>query len=781
MLSPSPYKKTTIHKASRIEDRLFLYSEAGIHRISPVSDNIIRVTYTERDDFSKKEKPGVINKDVFSDWVFSESEENISLKTSSVTVVINRNNASYSFFDSEGRELLKERTGQSRCVEEFESFRLAPGGDMKREKIKTADGEKEIVSEAQRVSDGFFYHSRQYFDWQEKESLYGFGQQEEGTLNLRGKTVYIHQANRKIAVPVLVSSLGYGILFDHYCPMIFSDTDFGSYIYSEAVDEIDYYFIFGGNMEGVVKGYRNLTGKASIPPRWAFGYIQSQERYENAGEIIDTVSRFRSEGIGMDCIVLDWLSWPDGQWGQKSFDEKRFPDPSGMMEKIHEMDSHLMISIWPNMAEGCDNHKEFAEKGLFLPGSNVYDAFNEEARELYWQQVSKGLFGNGIDAWWCDSSEPYTPEWMHKEKPESSRMYEEFNRQTGDHIRGNLINSFALFHAQSLYEGQRKECEEKRVLNLTRSSYTGQQRYGTVLWSGDTAASWDTYRNQIPAGLSFCASGLPYWTNDIGAFFVKKGDNWYWQGDYPDAEKDPKYCELYVRWLQWACFLPVFRAHGTDLRREPWNFKEAGMQFYDAIRDSIRLRYSLIAHLYSLAGLAWLRDESIIRMLAFDYPQDETAGNCTSQYMLGESMMICPVTEAADESGIVKAFKIYLPEGNWYDFYTGEFYAGGRSITKDLSLNDIPVFVKEGSIIPEITPMQHAYKGRLNESNIKIIFRIYPGKDAQYTLYDDEGDGYGYEKGDYSLYNIEWNDREKKLSAPGLNNFEMKVICSRVE
>ncbi len=740
-----------------------LISEAGILRLQAVSENIIRIRFTAESSFKDSEKPGLLPLKPFEDFNCEENDTEIVFKTAGITARIDRNTAALSFFDENGRLLLKERSNDPRSLEAFEATRLMPGASMQKEKIKTADGEKEVIREAVRESTGTLYHCRTYFDWQEDEALYGLGQHEEGFMDLRGKTIYMHQANRKIAIPMMVSSLGYGLFFNNYSPMIFSDNEYGSYIYCEAADGIDYFIINGGNADGVIRGYRSLTGKAALLPRWAFGYIQSQERYESAKELTDTIGTFREKNIGVDCIVLDWLSWPDNEWGQKSFDEKRFPDPAAMMDKLHEDHAHLMISIWPNISENCPDHKAFAEAGLFLPGSNVYNAFDEKARALYWEQVREGLYKYGLDAFWCDSSEPYTPEWMHRVKPEPSRMYEDFVRQGSDHMPSDLSNAFAFYHAQALFEGQRGETKDKRVLNLTRSSTAGQQRFGTVLWSGDIEASWACYRRQIAAGLNFCASGLPYWTNDIGAFFVKPGDNWFWKGDYEKAEQDPAYCELYLRWFQFSAFLPVFRAHGTDCRREPWNFMAEGGKYYDALCKTIKLRYSLLPHIYSLAGRAWLENGSIIRMLSFDYPDDKTARDCGSQFMLGEDMMICPVTDPG-----ISQMQIYLPDGDWCDYYSGERFSGGRYISRNVTLDEIPVFVKAGSVIPTMEPAEWAYTGSLADSDIELIFRIYTGRDAEYLLYDDAGDGYGYEQGEYTLTKIRWNDAEKKADLGGL-------------
>lgn len=785
MLDVTKGKSRRIETIRRENDALYLFSKAGIHRLEPKEEGTVRVTYTcpERVTegsengadavFSQREKPGVIMKERFADWSFEENEEAIILKTAKISIFINRDTSAYTYRDADGNVLLRENGKQPRSMEEFMSYRLAPGMEIKKEYIETADGRKEVLRDIPKIPDEKLYHTRMNFEWQEDEALYGLGQQEEGLLDLRGQMVYLHQANRKIAVPVLVSSKGYGLLTDNYSPMIFSDTPYGSYIYCEAADEIDFYFIYGSGMEGVVRGYRHLTGKAAMLPYWSFGYVQSQERYETAKEIIDTVKEFKNRNIGISCIVLDWLSWPDGQWGQKSFDTERFPDPQAMLDELHGMDVHFMISVWPTMADGCPNNAEFKEQDLFLPASNVYNALDKKGRELYWKQANEGLFRYGVDAWWCDSSEPYTLEWMHQERQEPAAMYSDYCRSIANNIPAWETNSFALYHAMALYEGQRGECMnerlEKRVINLTRSSYIGQQRYGTVLWSGDTDASWDTLRKQIRAGLSFCASGLPYWTTDIGAFFVRNGNMWYWQGDYQEANDDPAYCELYVRWAEWECFLPMFRAHGTDCRREPWHFAQAGEEFYDALVKTIDLRYRLMPYIYSTSGKVWLEDTSFIRMLAFEWPDDETARKCGDQYMFGESIMVCPVTSPMyfDIGGKAiadaeKSRKVYLPAGGWFDYYTGAYYDGGQWITAEAPLDRIPLFVKDGSIIPE------AVSG--NEGDNIIGLRIFAKNKASYIYYDDAKDGYGYETGEYRMIRLTWDRENKKFDTEAVHD-----------
>lgn len=435
-----------------------------------------------------------------------------------------------------------------------------------------------------------------------------------------------------------------------------------------------------------------------------------------------------------------------------------------MIEYIHNNHAKFMISVWPNANEDTDNYAEFKKAGLLLPECGIYNAFSADGRALYWKQAKSGLYSYGIDAWWCDSSEPFTPEWIHIERTEPAKMYEEYCRDVQNHMPIELGNAYAFYHAQGIYEGQRSENDGKRVVNLTRSAYTGQQRYGTILWSGDTFASWDTLKRQISAGLNFSASGMPYWTTDIGAFFVKRGSAWYWRGDFEGCFDDLGYRELFTRWYQWAAFLPIFRGHGTDCRRELWYCANDGIPFYDVLMETNRMRYKLMPYIYSAAGNCWLKDGSIMLPLAFDYPDDETAKQITDQYMFGDSIMVCPVTNPmyylpnSEKIEAEKVRKVYLPEGGWYDFYTNAYYKGGQYILTDAPIDKMPLFVREGSIIPICEPAQST-----EELSGDIKLCVYSGQDAEYDLYEDGFDGYDYEKGDYIITHIRWNEKEHKI------------------
>lgn len=762
-----------IEKVWREKDRLYLSSAAYRYRIEPRGNNILRVTVTARESFEEYEQPGILAFDTFGDWEYEDTDTGLRLRMRQMLLEIDKATAAFTYYDQAGRILLRENPKDPKLLEKFTSYRLAEGQHIEKEELQTADGKKQILKSADKIADGELYHTRMNLLWQKDERIYGLGQQEEGFFNLRGRTVYVHQGNRKIAVPMLVSDAGYGILMNTYSPMIFSDGEYGSYLYTEADREMDF-FVIVGNHKQVVKGYRFLTGKAAMLPKWAFGYLQSQERYETQKEILDIAAEYRKRDLGLDGIVLDWCSWEDGMWGQKSFDEKRFPDAKYMTEKLHEMDVHFMISIWPNMDEHCENYKEFASNKLLLPGSNVYNAFSEEGRRLYWKQVEEKLYCKGIDSWWCDSSEPYTPEWNHVVRPEPFRMYEEYCRESANYMPTAMTNAFALYHARALYEGQRNSAvgeKEKRVFNLTRSAYIGQQRYGTVMWSGDIGAGWDTYRRQIRSAQAFSVSGLPYWTTDIGAFFVKTGEHWYWDGEYPDATEDLGYRELFVRWYQWETFLPIFRGHGTDCRRELWQFGDEGEPFYEACVKANHLRYELMPYLYSLAGRVWLEDASFLEALPLEYVQDPVARDITDQFLLGEGLMVCPVTEAMyyevsskPVQNKEKVRRVYLPENSgWYDYFTGAFYEGGQWITVSAKLEEMVLFVKEGSMIPTAD-----FTGSVAQKG-ELTWKIYGTPTNGFKLYEDAGDGYDYENGDYSLREFSFLPATKEIVATQLH------------
>lgn len=768
MLVAQKGKDQSVKEVVRKENALFLNTDSGNIKLEPLTSSIIRVTYTFSDTFSNTQSLGTIIQSGHDSWSHKEDESSIILVTEHINLIINKATCSFTYLDKDGAVITKEPENGGKKLIPYKAYKSVLDENSIIEKIETPDGIKEVVVDSKKEFYKDLHHAKLEFEWVEGEALYGMGQHEEGILNLRGTRKYVHQANMKIAIPFLISTKGYGILFDTYSPLIFNDNEYGSYLYTEAVEEMDFYFIHGDSFDDIISGYRNITGKATMLPKWAFGYIQSLERYESQSEILEITKEHQKREVPLDCIILDWQSWEEGMWGQKSFDAERFPEPDKMTKTLHENGVNFMISIWPNMHKNTENYKEMMDNNTLFQNSEIYDAFKPEARILYWKQTLKGLFSKGIDAWWCDASEPFSPEWNTPDKPEPDQNYIAYHDTAKNYIDEEYTNAYPLMHSKTLYEGQRSDTDEKRVVNLTRSGYTGQQRYGTILWSGDISANWNTLRNQIPEGLNMCASGMPYWTLDIGGFFVKQGNMWFWNGDYEDGSEDLGYRELYTRWLQLGTFLPIFRSHGTDTRREIWNFGEKGERFYDTIYKFINLRYELLPYIYSMAGMVTLNNYTIMRLLAFEFIEDQKVYNIKDQYMFGSSLMICPVTEPMYYSsgskqlvGINKTRRVYLPSGcDWYDFWTNKKYSGGQYISAPASLEIMPIYVKSGSIIPMAKTALNTRDS--SESEIKLI--IYNGSSGSFKFYQDENNNYNYEKGAYSIIDIEWNDQGKILN-----------------
>jgi alpha-D-xyloside xylohydrolase len=445
------------------------------------------------------------------------------------------------------------------------------------------------------------------------------------------------------------------------------------------------------------------------------------------------------------------------------------------------------------MNPGGDNWREMREQGYLLGNQGTYDAFNEKARALYWKQANEGLFSYGIDAWWCDCTEPFQADWTGAFKPEPEERLRINTEEAKRYLDPAYINAYSLLHSQGIYEGQRGTGTDKRVVNLTRSAYIGQQRYGTITWSGDVSATWDTLHRQIADGLNFCATGLPYWTTDIGAFFVKNDPKlWFWNGSFDLGVKDMGYRELYVRWFQYGTFLPMFRTHGTDTPREVWHFGEPGEMFYDALVKFLRLRYRLMPYIYSLGGMVTHEDYTMMRALPFDFRCDPDTYDIDDQFMLGSALLVNPVTQpmyyaaaSTPLNGVSKSRSVYLPKSaDWYDFWTGKHYTGGQTIVADAALDTMPLFVRAGSIVPLGPDIQHTGEG----SDTSLELHIYPGQDGHFTLYEDEGDGYNYERGLFARIPIEWDDQSRQLiigsregSYPGMPvSREFRIVLSNV-
>lgn len=753
--------------------------------ILPLSPKIIRVVYSEEGEISKTKSLMVVDQLPFSDWASMEEEFYIEVRTTELKVRIDKITFGISYYNSKNELLLKEPEKGGKTLEKAELIKTRFDKNTEIEMEVTVDGLRMKNRAGETYIDRTSYHGKLEFEWQDLEALYGLGSHEDGVLNLRGTHQYLYQQNMKACVPMLVSTKGYGLLIDNYSFMTFHDDMYGSYLWMEYAEQIDYYFIYGEELTEITKGYHQLTGEVSMLPKWAFGYVQSKERYVDDKELIKVVKEYRDREIPLDCIVLDWHSWEGDLWGEKVFDSSRFPNPKEMVDRLHEMDAKLMISIWPNMAPGGTNSNQMLEKGYMLGNQSTYDAFNKEARELYWKQAEEGLFSSGLDAWWCDCTEPFEGDWKGTMKPEPEARIDVNTREAKMYLDPAYISAYSLLHSEGIYEGQRKATGEKRVINLTRSSYAGQHRYATITWSGDTAGSWDTLRKQIPAGLNFCITGEPYWTTDIGGFFVRRKEQWFWAGEYEKGCDDMGYRELYLRWFQYGTFLPMFRSHGTDTPREVWRFGEKGDVIYDSLVRFTHLRYSLMPYIYSLAGRVTLFGESIIKPLGIVFREDERTFDTKDQYMFGDSLLICPITEPyyyevdSREIRKKKETKVYLPAGHeWYDFWTKEKFTGGQTITREVSLETIPVFVKAGSIIP-MSSNQAMHTGELKQDELKVL--IYGGADAEFILYEDEGDGYGYENSQYACTVLRWEDEKELLSTEVTGDYKGFIKDKKIQ
>lgn len=531
-------------------------------------------------------------------------------------------------------------------------------------------------------------------------------------------------------------------------------------LWSEMGDGIDYYFIHGKNMDDVIKGYRTITGKSQIMPKWAMGFWQSRERYKTQDELLDVLREYRKRNIPIDNIVQDWSYWPEDAWGSHDFDVNRFPDPKGMVDSVHAMDARIMISVWPKFYHTTGNYKAFDEKGWMYNRAvkdsirdwigkgyigGFYDAYSEDARKLFWKQLDEKLYSKGIDAWWMDASEPDI-------LSNASMQYrKELMNPTALGPSTEYFNAYALVNAMGIYEGQRSVNPDDRVFLLTRSGFAGLQRYSTATWSGDIGTRWEDMKAQISAGLNFAMSGIPYWTMDIGGFCVEKR--------YESAEEGSddmkEWRELNTRWFQFGAFCPLFRSHGQYPYREIYHISPQGHPAYNSMVYYTKLRYRLMPYIYSLAGMTHFNDYTIMRALVMDFGNDAITHNISDQYMFGPNLMVCPVYQyKATERDV------YFPVGTgWYDFETGRFIAGGQTRKADAPYERIPLFVKEGSILPTGQEIRST-----KEEQADITLKVYTGADGEFTLYEDEGTNYNYEKGQYTTINILYNEKNKTLT-----------------
>lgn len=529
---------------------------------------------------------------------------------------------------------------------------------------------------------------------------------------------------------------------------------------SEVGDQLDYYFIRGNNLDEVIGGYRDITGQASIMPNWVMGLWQSRERYKTQDEILNTVSEFRKREIPLDNIVLDWSFWKENDWGSQDFDSTRFPDPAGMIKTLHSTyKTHFMISVWPKFYEGIPIYKQFDKNGWLYKRniaeqrrdwigkgytSTFYDAYNPQARTAFWNLLNEKLYSKGVDAWWLDATEPD----IH------SNMSPEERKQTMNPTAlgsaSRYFNAFALQNAKGVYEGQRGVNPNERVFIFTRSAFAGLQRYAAASWSGDIAARWEDFKNQIPAGLNFSLSGLPYWTTDIGGFAVEP------RYENATGENLEEWRELMTRWYQFGAFCPIFRVHGQFPYREIYNVAPETHPAYQSMLYYDKLRYRLMPYIYSLAGKTYHNNYTIMRGLAMDFPADPQVKDISDQYMFGPSILVNPVCTYKAVSR-----KMYLPAGTgWYEYYSGQYMPGGTTIEAEAPLQRIPLFIKEGSILPAGPALQYTSEKPADP----VTLLVYTGKDGEFSLYEDEGTNYNYENGAFSNIPFSYEEATKTLT-----------------
>ena len=491
---------------------------------------------------------------------------------------------------------------------------------------------------------------------------------------------------------------------------------------------LDYVVFYGPSADSVIATYRNLSGNVPMLPRWAYGFWQCRERYTSGKNLVETVEEFRKRNIPVDVIVQDWQYWGNNGWGVPQFDTTNYSNPAGFINKLHGLNAHFNISIWSNPDKNSAIGKEYVSKNLYVSDSKWLDYFNPVTRQTYWNTLNESLFSYGVDSWWMDATEPEN-DGLHGKKTYLG---------PGDIYR----LAYPLFVSQAVYEGQRRTTTEKRVCILTRSAFLGQQRYGAINWSGDVGGTWDGYRRQIVAGLNYCITGLPYWTTDIGGFF-RPGTSQY---------ADEKYQGLLTRWFQWGAFNPIFRIHGYQTETEPWKY---GPTVEENMRKMLSLRYRLLPYIYSEAWRVTGKGSTMMRPLVMDFRGDTSALDQVSEYMFGKALLVAPVTEAN-----VAEWSVYLPANTeWYDFWTGKRFDGGQTTDVAAPLDRIPLMVKAGSIIPMGPFIQYS-----TEKSDPIEARIYLGANAEFTLYEDENDGYEYEKGLYSTIEFRWNDSTRTLT-----------------
>jgi len=711
-----------IKKVQQEADGVVFSLATGTLKLQVCSDSVIRVLYSATNAFPKK-TDYVVTKQSWpaARWTMQSSDDAVTLSTSLLKITVTKKDGAIAYADANGNALVQEA-----------SRKLTPA---------KVDGEDTYRAE----SFVNIYGSH--------EGLYGLGQHQAGVWNYRGASVDISQDNSDIAVPLMLSSKGYGIFWNNTSRSRFNNR-FANYLYisSEVADVIDYYFLYGPEFDKIIGEYRDLTGQAPLFGKWAYGFWQCKNRYKSQDEILGVAKKYRDLHIPVDNIVQDWFWW--NRKGEFVFN-KNYPDPKGMIDQLHNENFHLMISIWPFFEPGSKNYDYMQSKGWFVDkfkyakppyhtdAMAVYDATSPEARKFYWDEVNKGLFSIGADAWWMDTTEPET------EGQEENIL---LNHKLAAGSGNRYVNVYPLLDTGAVYDGQRSASDKKRVFILSRSAFAGSQRNAVTAWSGDINSDWFSFRRQIPAGLNFALSGIPYWTTDIGGFVF-------------GSPADPAFRELFIRWFQYATFNPVLRVHGTRNpdENELWSY---GPDAQSILVNFDRLRYRMLPYIYSLAWKTTSEAYTPMRPLVMDFRNDSRAQDIGDQFMYGPAFLVNPVTEPSSTTRLV-----YLPNTTWYDFWSGSTIEGGRMINANTPLDRLPVYVRAGSIVP-LGPDE---EWSTQKPADPIELRVYPGASGDFAIYEDENDGYDYEKGVHATIPLHWDDAahtltiaERKGQFPGM-------------
>jgi len=763
-----------------------LQTAAGTMRVEACGDRIIHVIASPTAEIPTPKVPVATQPCRANNLEVKIGKKEVRVTTSMLSVTVNAATGGVTFLSRDGKTVLAEPNDGGKA---FDVPALA--------EVKTWQIQQTFVSPAD-------------------EFLYGLGQHQEGIFNVRGVPIRLHQANTNISIPFMLSSKGYGLLWNNPSLTDFNPADqaiaidpatgkgtvttsakgrYGFLLASDNKDQlivdvdgkhvidlvnmwtpssasgvvdleankkyevtakggpggfqltarppqdtttfrsevgqaIDYYFFYGPELNRVIADYRQLTGAAPLFPKWVYGYWQCRERYHTQEEILAVGAEFRKRKLPVDSLVQDWQYWGKYGWNAMKFDESNYPNPKGMMDQFHAMDEHVPISVWSKFGEDTDIYKRMGAKSLLVPGTPWTDFFNPEAQKTFWAELKTGIFDYGLDGWWMDASEP---------EFDVLKGHQTF-LGSGESVR----NAYPLYVTKAIYEGQRATTDRKRVVIFTRSAFAGQQRYAAISWSGDISANWITFQRQIPAGLSFSISGLPYWTTDGGGFFRPK-----------DQYTNEAYHELLTRWFEYAAFCPIFRVHGWISNAEIWNY---GSQFLDIATQYDELRYHLLPYIYSSAWGVTNQGETLMRALPLEFPADPRARTVSDQFLFGDALLISPVTMEG-----AKQRTVYLPAGsNWIDFWTGKRMDGGQSITAEAPLDRIPIYAKAGSIIP-YGPRVESAAGKPDP----IDLRVYAGANGDFTLYEDEGDNYDYEHGARAVIPIHWDEKSSTLTIGG--------------